>query len=155
MRQGILEHAQVKTIAEWAEGDAHDALAALFGAVTLAVDADADRILDEYLEAAMDAVPRDGVPLGIVLSLPENRRRVLVELLELDTDARTSVESSAAAIATETDLSPGTVTRYLYELAEAGVLERITTRNGRRSGRQPSRLEPRFPTLVFRALHED
>ncbi|GKZ13309.1 AAA family ATPase [Haladaptatus sp. T7] len=155
LRQGILDHARVKTIAEWAEGDAHDALAALFGAVTLAVDADADRILDEYLEAAMDAVPRDGVPLGIVLSLPENRRRVLAELLELDTDARTSVESSAAAIATETDLSPGTVTRYLYELAEAGVLERITTRNGRRSGRQPSRLEPRFPTLVFRALHED
>ncbi|WP_423744956.1 AAA family ATPase (plasmid) [Haladaptatus sp. SPP-AMP-3] len=155
LRQGILEHAQVKTIAEWAEGDAHDALAALFGAVTLAVDAGADRILDEYLEAAMDAVPRDGVPLGIVLSLPENRRRVLAELLELDADARTSVEASAAAVATETDLSPGTVTRYLYELAEAGVLERVTTRNGRRSGRQPSRLEPRFPTLAFRALHDD
>ncbi len=155
LRQGVLDHTQVKTLAEWAEGDAHDALAALFGAVTLAVEADADRIHDEQLTAAMDAVPRDGVPLGIVLSLPNNRRRVLAELLELDASVRVSVETSATAIAAETDLSVGTVTRYLYELAEAGVLERIRSENGTRSGRQPSRLEPRFPTLVFRALGEN
>ncbi|MGA9400672.1 Cdc6/Cdc18 family protein [Haladaptatus sp.] len=155
LRQGVLDHAQVKTLAEWAEGDAHDALAALFGTVTLAVGADADRIHDEHLTAGMDAVPRDGVPLGIVLSLPKNRRHVLAELLELDASVRVSVETSATAIAAETDLSAGTVTRYLYELAEAGVLERVTSENGTRSGRQPSRLEPRFPTLVFEALNEN
>ncbi len=155
LRQGVLDHGQVKTLAEWAGGDAHDALAAVFGAVTLAVEADADRIHADHLTTAMDAVPRDGVPLGIVLSLPKNRRRVLAELLELDASVRMSVETSATAIATETDLSVGTVTRYLYELAEAGVLERITAESGTRSGRQPSRLEPRFPTLVFRALGEN
>ncbi|MFH5798929.1 Cdc6/Cdc18 family protein [Haladaptatus sp. CMAA 1911] len=155
LQQGVLDHTQVKTLAEWADGDAHDALAALFGAVTLAVDADADRVRDDDLRVAMDAVPSDGVSLGIVLSLPENRRGVLAELLELDADERTTVETSAAAIAAETDLSSGTVTRYLYELAEAGVLERVTTTNGRRSGRKPSRLEPRFPTLAFRALQEN
>ncbi len=153
LRQSVLEHTQIKTLAQWADGDAHDALAALFGAVTLAVEADTDQIHDEQLTAAMDAVPRDGVPLGVVLALPENRRRVLAELLKLDADARASVETSAAIIAAETELSTGTVTRYLYELAEAGVLKRITTKNFERSGRHPSKLVPRFPTLVFRALH--
>ncbi|GAA0197699.1 Cdc6/Cdc18 family protein [Haladaptatus pallidirubidus] len=155
LQQGVLEHAQVKTLAEWADGDAHDALAALFGAVTLAVKEDSNRINDRYLTAAMDAVPRNAVPLGIVLSLPEKRRSVLGKLLELDDCACASVETSAAAIAAETNLSVGTVTRYLYELAEAGVLERIAATDSKRSGRRPSKLEPRFPTLVFRALHDE
>lgn len=154
LQHGVLEHAQVKTLAEWADGDAHDALAALFGAVTVAVKEDSNQIHDRYLTTAMDEVPRNGVSLGIVLSLPENRRCVLAKLLELDGRARASVETSAAAIADETNLSTGTVTRYLYELAEAGVLERVATTNSERSGRHPSKLEPRFPTLAFRALHE-
>ncbi|WP_266077648.1 Cdc6/Cdc18 family protein [Haladaptatus caseinilyticus] len=155
LQQGVLEHTQVKTLAEWAEGDAHDALAALFGAVTVAVQSDSNRIHDQYLKTAMEAVPRDGVPLGIVLSLPKNRRCVLAKLLELDGGERSSVETSATAIADDTNLSTGTVTRYLYELAEAGILERVAATNSERSGRHPSKLEPRFPTFAFRALHEE
>jgi len=40
----------------------------------------------------------------------------------------------------------------LYELAEAGVIRRLKVDDAKQVGRPPSRLEPRFPTLVFRHL---
>ncbi|MFC6724622.1 ATP-binding protein, partial [Halobium palmae] len=64
-----------------------------------------------------------------------------------------SVRTAASAIAGAegVDLSEATVTRILYELAESGVARRVTQeRTGQ--GRPPSRLEPRFPTTVFRRL---
>ena len=53
------------------------------------------------------------------------------------------------------DLSESTVKRFLYELAEAGITERVTRpRSTREIGRPPSRVEPRFPTLVYRQLYD-
>ena len=52
------------------------------------------------------------------------------------------------------DLSAGTVRRALYELTETGILQRVTTDDTTSAGRPPSRIEPRFPTLVFRRLYD-
>jgi predicted ArsR family transcriptional regulator len=78
---------------------------------------------------------------------------VLAALLDLDDDRRRSVRSAAATVAAgdRVDLSEATVTRILYELAEAGIARRVTQeRTGQ--GRPPSRLELRFPTRAFRRL---
>ena len=47
-----------------------------------------------------------------------------------------------------------TVRRVLYELADAGLLDRVTVARSDGKGRPPSRLVPRFPTLVFRELFD-
>lgn len=149
---GGVTHEQVRSLASWAAGDAHDGLAALYGAAVLADQDDAGTIRDEDIEAGMEAVPRGGVPLARILALPGNRQVVLATLLEVTDDGDT-IEEAATAIAADTDLSQGTVKRFLYELSEAGILCRVRVEvetNG--SGRQPSRVEPRFPTLVFRDL---
>jgi len=41
---GALDHGAVRELADWADGNAHDALAALFGAAVLASEDEADRI---------------------------------------------------------------------------------------------------------------
>jgi Cdc6-like AAA superfamily ATPase len=156
LAQQAIDHEQVRRLADWAEGDAHDALAALFGAADLADMAGYDRIREQDLTDGMNAVPRPSAPLGRVHTLPENRQLVLRRLIDLETATTDSVDAAAAAI-TETrgvDLSPGTVRRFLYELAEAGVVERVTAPASSSAGRPPSRLEPRFPTLVFRRLYD-
>lgn len=147
-------HAQIRYVADWAAGDAHAALAALFGAAELATDAGHDRLTDADIDSATEAVPRPSVALGRVLALPRSRQLVLRELLEVDDSL--SVDETAEAIASRrtVDLSAGTVTRYLYELADAGILERVTAEGDSRLGRPPSRVEPRFPTLVFRELFD-
>lgn len=145
-------HGQARRVAEWAGGDAHDALAALFGAADLAEAAEADRIRGGHVDAGIDDVPDDGVHLGRVFALPENRREVLSELLALD--ATLPIEEAASAIAERSDLSATTVQRFLYELAESGVLERVETDPSDGSGRRPSRVEPKFPTLAFRRVDE-
>lgn len=150
-----LGHERLRRIATWADGDAHDALAALFGAASLAVDDGEDSVGETHVEAAIDGVPVDGVPIGMVLALPENRRTILRALIDLD--ERGAVGETAAAIAAlpDVDLSEGTVTRFLYELADWGVLERVAVdAAGNDHGRTPSRVEPRFPTLVFRRLQD-
>ncbi|WP_435364107.1 Cdc6/Cdc18 family protein [Haloarchaeobius sp. DYHT-AS-18] len=154
-RQAI-EHEQVRRLADWAQGDAHDALAGLFGAADVASDAGHDRIRERDLEAGMGAVPRPSVSLGRVLTLPANRQHVLRKLVDLDEDAAESVGSATEAIAAspDVDLSAATVKRFLYELAEAGITERVTSEHAGGAGRPPSRLEPRFPTLVFRRLYD-
>jgi Cdc6-like AAA superfamily ATPase len=155
LASNALGHGQLRRIASWADGDAHDALAALFGAATLAVDADTPGIRSTDIDAAIDAVPDDGVPVGLVLALPENRQTILRALIDLD--ERGAVDEIASAIAGHEgiDLSKGTVERFLYELADWGVLERVTLEGvATDKGRPPSGIEPRFPTLVFERLYD-
>jgi Cdc6-related protein, AAA superfamily ATPase len=143
----------IKQIATWADGDAHDALAALFGAA-VSVGADAEtRIGESALATGMAAVPQPSVALGRVMSLPASRKRIVRRLIELPEPARSSVKTAADAISNDKlDLSRATIERILYELAEAGIVRRIKAEQPSETGRPPSRLEPRFPTLVFKAL---
>ena len=156
LAQQALSHEQVRRLADWAEGDAHDALAALFGAADLAVMAGYDRVRERDLTDGMNAVPRPSAALGRIHTLPANHQLVLRRLVDLDESDTASVDAAAEAIA-ETrgvDLSVGTVRRFLYELAEDGVVQRETAAADASAGRPPSRLEPRFPTLVFRRLYD-
>lgn len=148
-------HEELRRIATWAEGDAHDALAALFGAAVRSTETGERTIDAEAIGDGMDAVLRPGVTIGRVLALPENRRRVLRRLLDIDTTEQ-SVDETARLIASEDslDLSAATVKRFLYELAETGVLRRTRAERTDGLGRPPSRVEPRFPTLVFRQVFD-
>jgi len=142
-------------VATWANGDAHDALAALFGAaVTAGADANT-QIDDEALAAGIAAVPQPCVALGRVMSLPASRQRIVRRLVGLPEAARSSVKAAADAISSDgLELSRATVERVLYELAEAGIIRRVKAEQPSETGRPPSRLEPRFPTLVFEQLTE-
>ncbi|WP_293030964.1 Cdc6/Cdc18 family protein [Natronococcus sp.] len=147
---GALEHETVREIAVWADGNAHDALAALFGAAVLAGEDDADRIERTHLERAMENVPDAGVHVDRTLSLSETRQRVLCDLIAVDAVDQ-PIREVATEIADRSGLTGGTVKRFLYELADRGVIERVPLpTNG--SGRRPSTVVPRFPTIVFRAL---
>ncbi|KTG10673.1 hypothetical protein AUR64_05600 [Haloprofundus marisrubri] len=151
-----MTHEQLRRVAEWADGDAHDALAAVFGAVDTARENGRERVADEDVEASMDEVPWQCVSLGRVLALPRNRQQVLVALLTLDDDQRRSVTAAATAIAASStvDLSEATIKRFLYELAEVGIVQRVRNEDDDGIGRPSSRVEPRFPTRVFDRLHE-
>ncbi len=153
--QGLSRHAisheQLRRIAGWAEGDAHDALAVLFGAAVLASEAGGRTIEPETVTTAMKAVPRPNAAISRVLALPANRQRVLRKLLDLDTTEKPIGRTAETLSKDESlGLSTATITRYLYELAEVGVLERVKAKRTADLGRPPSRVEPRFPTLVFR-----
>jgi len=141
-------------IADWADGDAHDALAALFVATDRAAQAGRTSITEADVEAAIEAVPDDCVALGRVFALPENKQTVLRTLVDLDPADRESVSVATAAIADRTDLAEGTIKRYLYELADIGVVDRVQSVERYESGRPPSRLEPKFPPTVFRRLYD-
>lgn len=154
LSRDAVSHEQLREIAEWARGDAHDALAAVFGAAIAAERDGHATILPSDLEAGVDAVPDPGVALGRVLALPENWKRVLSALVDLDSDDRSSVRAATEAIAATggVDLSPATVRRMLYELAEEGILERSSADRSGGRGRPPSRIDPAFPVPVFREL---
>jgi Cdc6-like AAA superfamily ATPase len=149
-------HRQARTLASWASGNAHDALAALFGAADAAAAENRDQLTEADLQAGMDHVPERCVSLGWVLTLPENRQLVLYELLQLPDAAGRSVTEITDALADRPaiDLSAGTIRRFLYELAEDGIVERVQTERKHDQGRPPSRIEPRFPTRVFERLYE-
>ncbi|NGM67806.1 AAA family ATPase [Natronolimnobius sp. AArcel1] len=149
---GALEHESIRTLADWADGNAHDALATLFGAAVLAMQDDANRIEASHLEQAHAAVPDNGVHIDRALALSETRQRVLAHLIEIDA-ADQPVRELAATIADQSSLTESTVTRLLYELADRGVLERVPLPSDG-SGRRPSTLEPRIPTIPFRVLSE-
>lgn len=151
LARGAITHDQVREIAEWADGDAHDALAALFGAAVIADREGHASVSHADVDRGIGAVPKPCVALGRLLSLPSNRQRVLRALVELDDDERESVADATGHIAGAegVDLSPATVRRVLYELAEVGVLERVTVSETNGKGRPPSRVVPRFPTLAF------
>ncbi|MCU4925456.1 AAA family ATPase [Halobacteria archaeon AArc-dxtr1] len=147
---GGVDHESIRRIAAWADGNAHNALAALFGAAMLANNAGVDRIAPDHVEAAMADVPTDGVHADRALSLSETRREVLLALTESEID-ELPIREVAARLADKTSLTEGTVTRVLYELADAAVLERVAIQASG-SGRRPSTVEARFPTIVFRSL---
>jgi Cdc6-like AAA superfamily ATPase len=157
LAQGALQHEQTQTIAAWADGDAHDAFAALFGAADRAATDGRSHVDDDDLTAGMDDVPRRCRSLAPVMALSANRQRVLRALVDLDGADRSSVDAATSAIVDDpaVDLSAGTVKRFLYELAETGVVERVRSEGPADGhGRPPSRVEPRFPTTVFGRLYD-
>lgn len=149
-----LDHDLARRIAEWANGNAHDALAVLFVAADSATRADRSRITTADVDAAIDEMPDESVSLSRVLALPANKRAVLRELVDLDVADRASVTETTEAIRSRgaVDLSPGTVKRFLYEMAEIGVVERVQAESPHDKGRPPSRVELRFPPTAFRRL---
>jgi len=153
MLRSVVTHEQLRELAGWAAGDAHDALAALFSTALAAEANRHETISSEDLAAGMAAVPDDCVSLGRVLSLPQSRQQLLYQLIELPDADRNSVQAAADAICrAEIDLSRATVERVLYELAEDGIIRRVKTDRSDSLGRPPSRLELRFPTRVFKEL---
>lgn len=157
LAQRAVSHEQLRRLGGWAEGNAHNAIAALFGAAVGAVEHDRSRISERVLQTGMAAVPRPSVSLARVLALADSRQSVLRELVDLDESQRASVGATTETIAasSEVELSGATVKRFLYELAETGIVERVTNDADRNTiGRPPSRLEPRFPTRAFRHLYD-
>jgi Cdc6-like AAA superfamily ATPase len=156
LAQRALSHEQSREIANWAAGNAHDGLAALFGAADCASEAGRQRIHNEDLTTGIVDVPRPCASLGRVLALPPNRQQVLRALVELPETDRETVDSATDAIvdSPRIDLSAGTVKRFVYELAEADIVERVREDSTNGHGRPPSRVEPRFATRVFRRLHD-
>jgi len=148
-----ISHEQLRELADWADGDAHDALAALFSGGLIAEQHAHDRIEKTDLDGGMAAVPQPCVSLGRVLALPDSRQQVLSRLIGLSETARNSVRTAATEIVDDRiELSRATIERVLYELAEAGIVRRVKLDDATQIGRPPSRLEPRFPTLVFEQL---
>jgi len=148
-----LDHVHAQRLADWADGDAHNALAALFLAASNAEADEATRLRDEDIDAGRAAVPRDGVPIGQVLALSDNERLVLDQLLELSLDGEARIETAAEQIAERTDLTHGTVKRLLYELAQFGVLERREVSVGAQvAGRRPSGVALNFAPRLLTAL---
>jgi predicted transcriptional regulator len=96
------------------------------------------------------------VSLARVLSLPANKQLVLRNLVDLADEDRASVTTTAEAISERpgVDLSRGTVKRFLYEVAEAGIVERVRSERREGKGRPPSRVELRFPPTPFRRLYD-
>lgn len=156
LSQRALDHAHARRIADWADGDAHDALAALFVAADAAATSQRETITERDVEVGMNDVPDPCVSLGRILALPVNRQAVLRELVGLDETERKSVSRTTEAIAEvpRIDLSPGTVKRFLYEMAESGILVREENAQANTQGRPPSRVEPRFPPTVFERLYD-
>lgn len=148
-----ITHAQARTITEWADGDAHDALAVLFTAALVASDAGRNTLQTGDIEAAIEQTPSTSASIGRVLSLRETKQDVLDALLELDGDHRKTIETTAEAIAVNSSLTQTTVRRYLYELANEGFLQRVEAESiPDGGGRKPSQLIPCFPAPVYRKL---
>lgn len=143
-----LDHGNARTVARHADGNAHDALALLYEAAKRADDVDADRVHGHHVEGAVAAFPADTVSVARALAEPRNHQRVLAALVALEEDSPT-LPDAAAAIAARTDLTESTVTRFLYELANAGLLARTPDEE------TSSTVTPRFPPGLFAALHTD
>jgi len=136
--------------------DAHDALAAVTGAAITAERAGASTVRPEDLDAGIEAVPRPSVALGRVLALSESRRRLLYELVSLSDDDRASVSAATETIASREGGRSVPVDGAARALR---TRRRGPARPGdcppeRREGTTPSRLVPRFPTLVFQELFD-
>jgi Cdc6-like AAA superfamily ATPase len=154
--QQALDHDLARRIADWAAGNAHDALTALFVAADRANRDGRTRLSERDVVEAVEEIPQPSVSLGRVLALPANKQLVLRTLVDLDPEDRVSVTATTEAISSEptVDLSPGTVKRFLYEMAEAGIVERVQAEKRSGKGRPPSRVELRFSPTVFRRLHD-
>lgn len=153
---GLLDYRQAQHIADWADGDAHDALAILFVATDLADRSGRTRVSDEDITAAIEEIPDACVSLGRVLALPDKRQTVLYELVTRDRDNGSSISETAQRIASRSssDISKATIKRYLYEMAEKDILVRNETDAPIKPGRNPSRVEPCFVKTAFRRLYD-
>lgn len=152
-----LSHDLARQIADWAGGNAHDALSALFIAADRAHRGDRNQVLESDLTSALAGISRPSVSLGRVLVLPENKQTVLRVLVDLDPDKYDSVTETTDAISSHPDVSltPGTIKRFLYELAEEGIVDRVPLEaDTAGKGRPPSRIELRFPAPVFKQLYD-
>lgn len=147
---------RARQIAEWADGNAHNALAVLFMAADSAHQRETRRISEADVTAAIAEIPGSSVSLDRVLTLSPNQQAVLRKLVDLDPNERNSVRETTESIsaAPPIDLSQGTVKRFLYELAEYGILERVETADPESKGRPPSRLVIQFPAVAFRRLYD-
>ena len=156
LAQQALDHELARHIADWAEGNAHDALAALFVAADMATQEGQQRLTARHIETAIEEIPRPSVSLGRVLALPANKQLVLRNLVDLDEEERASVTATTEAISNRpgVDLTSGTVKRFLYEMAEIGIVERVQSERQGGKGRPPSRVELRFPPTVFCRLYD-
>jgi len=156
LTQQALGHELAREIANWADGSAYDALAALFIAADRANQEERSRITEPDVTAAITEIPQPSVSLGRVLALPANKQVVLRKLVDLDETERVSVTATTEAISSDpgVELSPGTVKRFLYEMAEIGIVERVQASSRDGKGRPPSRVELRFPPTVFRRLYD-
>jgi len=150
-----LTHDQIREVSEWADGDTHDALAAVTGAAITAERAGASTVRPEDLdgdrggsapERRARAGPRAlGEPAAAPLRTgePVGRRPGVGECCDGDDrlaegGRSVSVDGAARALRTR---------------------RRGPARSGdcppeRREGTAPSRLVPRFPTLVFQELFD-
>lgn len=146
-----VSHDVLREIAAREEGNAHDALAVTLGAALLADHRDASAIDRDDALAAASAVPEGTAHLDAVLALPANRQSVLAALLAMEPDP--TVGEAAESVADRTGLSAGTVRRFCYELAEAGILSRRPADGASDApGRDPGVLRPAFPWLAFAGL---
>ncbi|KAB1188428.1 MULTISPECIES: Cdc6/Cdc18 family protein [Haloferax] len=155
--RNALTHEATSEVAEWADGDAHDALSALYGAAQLAASDGTETLDTDLVEKAIDAVPDDGCSLGRVFALPESRRQVLRAFVSVDDEDRFSVTAATEAIADTppVSLSATTIRRVLYELSDLGLVRRVPV-NGSTDGpgRPATRPIPNFSTLAFRGLDD-
>lgn len=148
-----ITHDHARELSQWAGGNAHDALAALFIAAVTAEAEDEPRIDHDAIVRGMEAVPENGVPIGRVLARSATERQVLRRLLDRPFDRDVAIPTEADAIAADSDLTSGTVERLLYELAQVGVLERTELSvGGQLVGRQPSSVVPNFSPALFEQL---
>jgi len=156
LSQKALDHELAQTIADWADGNAHDGLSALFVAAESASDAGRAFLEERDVPPALEELPDSPVSLGQVLVLPENRQSVLRAVVEADPTGQQSIQSLAEELSTRqsVDLSSATVKRFLYELAEDGLLERVPIDDPASQGRPPSQLELQFSGTVFRRLYD-
>jgi Cdc6-like AAA superfamily ATPase len=144
-----ITHAQARRITEWAEGDAHDALVALFTAAVSARESGHTKLHDSDIRLALERSPRGGVSLGRVFALSESQQTVLETLLDLPEGSRGNIETTARAVAANSSLTQTTVRRFLYELADEAVLRKVPTDG---DGGREVRLEPQFSVTVFTQL---
>ncbi|KAB1194247.1 AAA family ATPase [Haloferax sp. MBLA0076] len=155
--RNALTHEATSEVAAWADGDAHDALSALYGAARLAAADGAETLDTDLVTAGIDAVPEDGCSLGRVFALSESRRQVLQTFVALDDADKSSVTAATESIAAapSVSLSATTIRRVLYELSDLGLVRRVpVAESADGPGRPATRPIPNFSTLAFRGLND-
>ncbi|AUX08267.1 cell division control protein 6 [Halalkaliarchaeum desulfuricum] len=150
-----LNHVHARRLAEWADGNAHDALGALLVAAVSATNAGRTRIHAEDINRGIDEIPADGVPLGRLVALSENERTIIRKLLDRPHEDARTIDALADDISAQTDLTSSTVKRLLYELAQNDILSRVqVSPDNRVVGRKPSKVTPNFSRTLFEHLYE-
>jgi len=148
---GALDHGAVRELADWADGNAHDALAALFGAAVLASEDEADRI-----ESPTSRQRGPTCPTTACTSLERSRFRPPGN--GCCSRSSISIRVTARSASCERYRRPVVTNRrngHAIPLRARGSRRHRTGSvvvPGHNSGRQPSTVEPRYPTIAFRSL---